>query len=53
MSEAAASPPHAPRLFQLDGLRGFAALIIMAYHLQLVFHDHGPFARGYLMVDLL
>ncbi len=52
MSEAATTPAHAPRLFQLDGLRGFAALIIMGYHLQLVFHDHGPLARGYLMVDL-
>lgn len=52
MSEAVANPVHAPRLFQLDGLRGFAALIIMGYHLQLVFHSHGPLARGYLMVDL-
>ncbi|MEO7384417.1 MAG: acyltransferase [Novosphingobium sp.] len=52
MSEPAASPDHAPRLFQLDGLRGLAALIIMAYHLQLVFHSPGPFGRGYLMVDL-
>ncbi len=42
----------AARLAQLDGLRGFAALVIMLYHLEMVFHSQGPFVRGYLMVDL-
>lgn len=40
------------RLSQLDGLRGFAAIVIMLYHLALVFRTHGPFVRGYLLVDL-
>lgn len=43
--------PHA-RLGQLDGLRGFAALVIMLYHAEMVFRTHGPFVRGYLLVDL-
>lgn len=43
---------HAGRLSQLDGLRGCAALVIMLYHSALVFHTHGPFVRGYLLVDL-
>ncbi len=46
------TPNPASRLVQLDGLRGFAALVIMLYHLEMVFHSHGPFVRGYLMVDL-
>lgn len=54
MSEATA--PAAPgthvRLSQLDGLRGFAALVIMLYHSEMVFRTHGPFVRGYLLVDL-
>lgn len=49
-------PAHAPgggsRLVQLDGLRGIAALVIMLYHLSMVFRTGGPFQRGYLMVDL-
>lgn len=47
----AAPAPHA-RLSQLDGLRGIAALIIMLYHLDAVFHIGGPFQRGYILVDL-
>ena len=43
---------HGGRLFQLDGLRGIAAFIIMFYHLEMVYRSHGPFVRGYLMVDL-
>ena len=43
---------HVGRLSQLDGLRGFAALVIMLYHSALVFRTHGPFVRGYLLVDL-
>lgn len=43
---------HFGRLSQLDGLRGFAALVIMLYHSALVFHTKGPFVRGYLLVDL-
>lgn len=46
-----ATTPHA-RLSQLDGLRGFAALVIMLYHSALVFRTQGPFVRGYLLVDL-
>ncbi|HEY6869086.1 MAG TPA: acyltransferase [Novosphingobium sp.] len=46
------SPAHGGRLSQLDGLRGFAALVIMLYHTALVFRTHGPFVRGYLLVDL-
>lgn len=46
------NPNSGSRLVQLDGLRGFAALIIMLYHLEMVFRSHGPFTRGYLMVDL-
>lgn len=54
MSETTAAPaarPHA-RLGQLDGLRGFAALVIMLYHAEIVYGTHGPFLRGYLLVDL-
>ena len=47
-----AGAAHRPRLSQLDGLRGVAALAIMFYHLDLVFRSHSPFIRGYLMVDL-
>lgn len=43
---------HSPRLFQLDGLRGFAAIVIVLYHLALVYRTGGPFVRGYLFVDL-
>lgn len=43
--------PHT-RLGQLDGLRGFAAVVIMLYHAEMVFRTHGPFVRGYLLVDL-
>lgn len=47
------SQPDSPtRLVQLDGLRGCAALVILLYHLEMVFHTQGPFVRGYLMVDL-
>ena len=50
---AAPSPTaHAPRLVQLDGLRGLAAIVIMLYHLAAVYHTRGPFTRGYLFVDL-
>lgn len=47
-----ASPPHPVRLFQLDGLRGIAAVLIMLYHVDMVYHVHGSFVRGYLFVDL-
>ncbi|MBC2651677.1 acyltransferase family protein [Novosphingobium aerophilum] len=53
-----ASPPGGPqgaphaRLSQLDGLRGFAAVVIMLYHADMVFRTHTPFVRGYLLVDL-
>ena len=46
-----APKPHG-RMSQLDGLRGFAALVIMLYHSEMVFRTHGPFVRGYLLVDL-
>jgi len=46
------APPHSPRLFQLDGLRGIAAFMIVFYHLDIVYRLHGPFLRGYLFVDL-
>ena len=49
---SAAPKAHGPRLSQLDGLRGLAAFIIMFYHLEIVYRSHGPFVRGYLMVDL-
>ena len=54
MTEAAANPApaHASRLFQLDGLRGIAAVLIMLYHLDIVYRIHGPFSRGYLFVDM-
>lgn len=48
----AAPKPHSPRLFQLDGLRGIAALMIMLYHLEMVYRTNGFFVRGYLFVDL-
>ena len=55
MASDTASPaqhqPHA-RLSQLDGLRGFAAVVIMLYHADLVFRTNTPFGRGYLLVDL-
>lgn len=49
---AAAAPVHSPRMFQLDGLRGIAAFMIVFYHLDIVYRIGGPFARGYLFVDL-
>ncbi|MFC3174741.1 acyltransferase family protein [Novosphingobium bradum] len=51
-SATGADAAHPGRLSQLDGLRGFAALVIMLYHSALVFRTHGPFVRGYLLVDL-
>jgi len=51
-SDGAARATAHTRLSQLDGLRGIAALIIMMYHSELVFRAPGPFARGYLYVDL-
>ena len=52
MSEQAAAPAHSPRMFQLDGYRGIAAFMIVFYHLTIVYRLGGPFARGYLFVDL-
>ena len=46
------SAPHPQRLFQLDGLRGLAAIVVMLYHVDLVFRTHSPFVRGYLFVDM-
>lgn len=43
---------HSPRMFQLDGLRGIAAFMIVFYHLDIVYRIGGPFQRGYLYVDL-
>ncbi|HOB15071.1 MAG TPA: acyltransferase [Novosphingobium sp.] len=43
---------HSPRMFQLDGLRGVAAFMIVFYHLDIVYGIGGPFQRGYLFVDL-
>ena len=52
VTAAAPATSHGGRLSQLDGLRGLAALVIMLYHTALVFRTHGPFVRGYLLVDL-
>ncbi len=52
MSEQTAAPAHSPRMFQLDGYRGIAAFMIVFYHLTIVYRLGGPFARGYLFVDL-
>ena len=38
---------HPPRLFQLDALRGIAAMVILLFHLDLVYRIRGPFVRGY------
>lgn len=51
-SEPAAPAAHHPRMFQLDGLRGVAAFMIVFYHLDIVYRIGGPFQRGYLFVDL-
>ena len=51
-SAKGAPAAHPARLSQLDGLRGFAALVIMLYHTAMVFRTAGPFVRGYLLVDL-
>lgn len=45
-------PAQHQRMFQLDGLRGIAAFVIVFYHLSIVYGLGGPFARGYLFVDL-
>lgn len=45
-------PAKHQRMFQLDGLRGIAAFMIVFYHLSIVYGLGGPFARGYLFVDL-
>lgn len=47
-----AQRPHPSRLSQLDGLRGIAALVIMLYHVDMVFRVHGAVVRGYLFVDM-
>ena len=52
VTATAPATSHGGRLSQLDGLRGLAALVIMLYHTALVFRTHGPFVRGYLLVDL-
>lgn len=52
MSQTAPAKGAGSRLTQLDGLRGMAALVIMLYHMEMVYGSHGPFVRGYLMVDL-
>lgn len=52
MNQPAPAKGTGSRLAQLDGLRGLAALVIMLFHLEMVFHSRGPFVRGYLMVDL-
>lgn len=52
MSEQATTPTAHQRMFQLDGLRGIAAFMIVFYHLSIVYGLGGPFARGYLFVDL-
>lgn len=39
------------RLVLVDGLRGIAALCVLVYHSENLFHVAGPFRRGYLFVD--
>lgn len=36
----------------LDGLRGYAAFMVLLYHLRHFFHDALPLGSGYLAVDL-
>jgi peptidoglycan/LPS O-acetylase OafA/YrhL len=52
MNDTAAAPAQHQRMFQLDGLRGIAAFMIVFYHLDIVYGIGGPFMRGYLFVDL-
>lgn len=52
MNAASTAPAHSPRMFQLDAFRGIAAFMIVFYHLTIVYRLNGPFARGYLFVDL-
>ena len=52
MATPAQQPAHNARMFQLDGLRGIAAFMIVGYHLDIVYGIGGPFQRGYLFVDL-
>ncbi|RWR30941.1 acyltransferase [Sinirhodobacter populi] len=48
-TEVTRPPGHYP---MLDGMRGYAALIVMLYHLQHFFGDRLPVGNGFLAVDL-
>lgn len=54
MTEAAHQGAHgaSARLYQLDALRGIAAIAVMLFHLDIVYRIHGAFSRGYLFVDM-